>query len=128
MRTAVLLMVTAWVYGLYGLGLIFVPSEVIARFGGDVMGIGAFTSELYGSMMLGAAVMCWFAREAPRDAAFKALLLGMFVATLAATILLLVNQFTSPTAKTTAWFIIVIQGILAASFSYARFGPYRKPD
>jgi len=123
MRTSVLMMVTALVYGAYGLGFLFFPSTFIALYGGEIGSIGAFTTQLYASMLLGVAVICWLAKDAPRTEAFMAILLGLFVAMTLVTIVVAVNQFSSETVKSWAWMPWTIQVLMAAGFGYARFGP-----
>jgi hypothetical protein len=123
MRTSVLLMVTAMVYGAYGLGFLFSPGTFIALYGGEIGSIGAFTTQLYAAMLLGVSIMCWQVKDAPRNEAFMAILLGLFVAMTIATIIVGMNQFTSPTARAWAWMPWTIQALLAAGFGYARFGP-----
>ena len=128
MRTAVLLMVTTLVYGIYGAGFLFLPNQLIALYGGEVGDIGEFTTRLYGSMLLGVSVICWLARDAQRDNSFQAILTGMFFATLAGGILAALNLYTSETVKNWSYLPVIIQFLLAFSFGYARYGPYQEPD
>ena len=128
MRTSVLLMITAVIYGLYGLAFIFIPAQVVGQYGGALGDIGSLMAQLYGSLLVGVALVSWQIKEAERDTAFMAFLLGMCVAIGIATVLVAINQFTSPTAKTWTWSTVVIQALLSFSFGYARFGPPPKLD
>ena len=126
MRTTVLLMVTAVIYGLYGLGFLIIPHTVVTLYGGDVDPVGTYITRLYASLLIGVAIVCWQIREAERDEAFKAFLLGMAVDITIATVLAAINQFTSETIRFYGWTTVIIQGMLASGFAYARFGPTPK--
>jgi hypothetical protein len=128
MRTAVLLMVTTFVYGLYGLGFLLIPHQMIALYGGEIGDIGEFTTRLYGSLLVGVAIICWFARDAQKDDSFHAILIGMFVATLLGGILAAINLSTSATVKNMSYLPMIIQFLLAASYGYAQFGPFKKSE
>jgi hypothetical protein len=128
MKTSALMMVTAILYGLYGLGFMFTPNLLIGQYGGELGTIGAFTTQLYGAMLIGVAVMCWLGQNGARTEGLNAMLMGLFVGITLSTALLLYNQFTSTTANNWAWLPILIQIMLAAGYGYAWFGTPRLKD
>ena len=128
MKTSALLMVTAMIYGPYGLAFLILPDAIIAQYGGDIGSIGSFMTSLYGAMLFGVAVMCWLGKDGARTEGLNAMLMGLFVAITLSTVVLLANQFISPTANSWTWLLIAVQGMLATGYGYAWFGTPRKLD
>ncbi len=128
MKTSALMLITAVIYGLYGLGFLFTPDLLIGQYGGELSAIGAFTTQLYGSLLIGVAVMCWLGQDGARTEGLNAMLMGLFVGITLSIIVLLYNQFTSTTANNWVWLPIVIQVLLAVGYGYAWFGTPRLKD
>ena len=88
MKVSLLLTITA-VYGaIFGLLLLLVPDVILPNVFGASGVPAAIVGNIrgYGGVLLGVAIMNWFARNSDPSQARDAILLGMFVAFLALTI------------------------------------------
>lgn len=62
MKLNALLAVTAAVYGVLGIALVFAPDELLAAVGSPQSAVPAFLAQMLGAALMGFAWMCWFQR------------------------------------------------------------------
>ena len=122
MKLRYLLIVSAVVYALFGIGFLLVPGPVLSLYGG--MSMEPFTENLFGAMLIGFAVLNWFARNATEGPALRAIVLANLVANTLVFILTLLQQL-SGFVNALGWASVVISLLLALGFAYSLF---RKPS
>jgi hypothetical protein len=114
------LTINAIIAAVYGLGLVFVPSQVVSLYGYTADAGLSYTGQLFGAALLTFAVLTWLARDLPDSAAMRAILLALFVGDVVGFIVALLAQF-GGTVATFGWSTVAIYGLLAIGLGYFRF-------
>ena len=114
MQPRTLLVFTAFLEILTGLGLLLAPALIIRiLLGADIQDPVVFTiTRVGGSAILSIGIVCWMARNAPQSTAVKALTSGLFVYNLA---VFTVLALSGVNYKTTA-------ALIAALFAHCCIG------
>ena len=73
MKLKTLMLINAVVAGVFGLAFVFVPGWVDANYGITADAAMRFMSQLFGANLLGIAVLCWLAQDAPESDARTAI-------------------------------------------------------
>ena len=122
MKLSYLLIVSAVVDAIFGIGFLLVPGPVLALYGG--MSMEPYTENLFGAALIGFAVLNWFARNATEGQALRAIVLANLAANTLIFILSLLQQL-SGVVNILGWSSVVISLLLALGFAYILF---RKPS
>ena len=120
MKLSALMVVNAIVAGVFGVGFVLVPGQVLAQYGIAVDAPVEYLGQLFGAALLGYAIISWSARNVPPSEARHAILLGLFAGDLAAFILALKAQL-GGVVTTLGWSTVAIYLVFALGFGYFRF-------
>lgn len=120
MKLSSLLLVKAIISVVSGLALLLLPGAFMGLAGVTLDANGAVMARLVGALLVGIAVICWFARNADPSVGREALVLGLFVAdTLGFVVILLAQLAGLMTAF--GWVFVLLWLLLAAGLGYFRF-------
>ena len=109
------------VAAIFGLAFLLAPSQLVAMYGVTLTPATEVIGRIAGSVILGFAIVFWGARKGDGAEAFKAVMLGGFVAnTLNGGILL--HATATGLLNSLGWLQVVINGVLAIGFGYFAFG------
>jgi len=117
MKVSLLLTIAA-VYGIvFGLLLLLVPDMILSGVFGAAAPSAAIIGNIrgYGGVLIGVAVINWFARNSEPNQARDAILLGMFVGFLALTITGILRVMSAPPAVG-GLVTLVLNALLAIAF------------
>ena len=120
MKFSLLMIITAVVALIFGLGFILVPAQSLSLYGVTLNLSGLFVARYFGSALLGVAVLAWLARNAPASIARQAIVLGLFVLSVTGFVVALFDKFMGP-ANALVWINVVIYLLLALGFGYFAF-------
>jgi len=104
----------------FGLAFVLLPSQTLSLYGVSVDAPLKYVGQLYGSALLVFCVTTWFARDAGDSPARSAFILGMFVGSLVAFIVSLINQL-GGVANALGWSTVVIYLLLTLGYGYFQF-------
>lgn len=120
MKLSSLLVAKAIISIVAGLALLLLPSAFMGLAGVTLDASGVVMARMVGALLVGIAVMCWFARTADPSVGREALVLGLFVAdTLGFVVILLAQLAGLMTAF--GWVFVLLWLLLAAGLGYFRF-------
>jgi len=120
MKLSSLLLVKAIISVVSGLALLLLPGAFMGLAGVTLDASGAVMARMVGALLVGIAVICWFAKNADPSVGREALVLGLFVAdTLGFVVILLAQLAGLMTAF--GWVFVVLWLLLAAGLGYFRF-------
>jgi uncharacterized membrane protein len=92
MKLKTLMLINTVVAGVFGLGFVFVPGWVAANYGITADAAMRFMSQLFGANLVGIAVLCWLAQDAPESDARTAISWALFVINAVALVVTVVAQ------------------------------------
>ena len=79
MKLNAFMVINAIIAAVFGLGLVFVPGQVVSLYGYTADVGLSYTGQLFGAALLVIAVLTWSARNLPDSDARRAILLALFV-------------------------------------------------
>jgi len=120
MKLGNLFTVNAVIAGLFGLGFIFAPAAVLVRYGVSADAGMAFVAQLFGSALIGFAILTWSARSAGDSDARRAIVLAIFVSNAVGFVLSLMAQLKG-LVNSLGWSTVAIYLVLALAFAYFLF-------
>ena len=120
MKLNALMVVNAIVAGLFGIGFVLVPAQLLSQYGITTDAQFEMVSQLFGAALIGFAVLTWAARNATDSDARRAILLGIFVCNTIGFVVALIGQL-GGIANTLGWSTVAIYLALALGFGYFRF-------
>jgi hypothetical protein len=120
MKVNVLMAVNAIVAGLFGIGFVLVPAQVLSQYGITTDAPFDLVSQLLGAALIGFAVLTWTARNATGSEAGRAILLALCVADAIGFVVALIGQL-GGVANALGWSTVAIYLVLALGFGYFRF-------
>ena len=120
MKLSTFLVINAIIAALFGLGFVFVPSQVASLYGYPADAGLLYTGQLFGAALLAFAVLTWFARNLPDSDARRAILLALFVGDAVGFVVALIAQI-GGTVATLGWSTVAIYLLLAIGLFYFRF-------
>jgi len=120
MSLKTLLVITAVIGLMFGLGFALVPAQLLAGFGISTDATGLQMARDFGTALLGLAVMAWFARNAGDSIARRAITLGFCAYFTLAAISEIFWALTG-IPNMNVWFIVAMFVILAVAFGYFYF-------
>jgi len=120
MKLGTLFTVNAVIAGLFGLAFIFAPARTLASYGVTTDAQFAFVAQLFGTALLGYAILTWSARSAGDSAARSAIVLALFVSDAVGFVIALMAQIRG-VVNQLGWSTVVIYLLLALGFAYFQF-------
>lgn len=117
MKLKVLLVISAILGTVLGLGFFFVPELVMSTFGVDAGEAHQHTARNFGSAVTGLAVISWLARNSRDSIARRAIILGLFIYFIFGSISIISFQLQG-NANNYGWFIVALHVYLVVGFGY----------
>jgi len=116
MKLNTLMVITAIVAFIFGLGLIVAPVASIGLYGNKLDLVGEFMTRYFGAALLGYAFLAYL----NRNSASKGVQVGLFVAMVLGLVVAIYNALAG-TANALVWLNVVIYLLLALGFGYFSF-------
>ncbi len=108
----------------FGLGFLLFPAQVMSLYGVTLEAGGQWVGRYLGSAFLGVSVLTWLARNAEKDGALRAILLGVFVLSITGLAVAILDVIYGP-GNALVWSTVAIYLFLTVGFGYFTFV---KPD
>ncbi len=122
MKLKTFLTVYAVVIGLLGLSMILNTSNMAKGFDLELNDLGRVLFRDLGTVSIGAAAICWFAREIKHAASIKAIVVGnLIMQTLG--VIVNVADVAQGYMGSKAWGGIILHALFAAGFAYFYLNP-----
>ncbi len=120
MKLSTLFTINAIVSVLFGISFVLAPEFALSFFGVSLSPAGILIARLFGTALLGFAVLTWFARNAGDSEARQAIVMGIFVSEAAAFIVALLGQL-GGVLNALGWSAVAIHLLLALGYGYFQF-------
>jgi hypothetical protein len=120
MKLNMFMAVVAVVAGLFGLGFVIVPEQLMSFYGAAPDVSANYMAQLLGAALLGFAVILWLCKDAEDSPVRKAILLGLFVAEGVGFVVALITQLGGG-INALGWSTVIIYLLAALGFGYFRF-------
>lgn len=120
MKLNVFMAIAAVVSGLFGLGFVFIPEQLMSLYGAAPHAGANYMAQLLGAALLGVALILWLCRDAEDSPARQAILLGMFVADGVGFVVALMVQLGGG-INALGWSTVFIYLLFGLGFGYFRF-------
>jgi hypothetical protein len=120
MKLNMFMTIVAVVAGLFGLGFIFIPEQILSFYGAAPNESANYMAQLFGAALLGIAVILWLSKDAEDSPVRQAILLGLFVAEGVGFVVALMTQLGGG-INALGWSTVIIYLLFALGFGYFRF-------
>ena len=120
MKLNMFMAIVAVVAGLFGLGFVFVPEQVLSFYGAAPDAGTNYMTQLFGAALLGFAIILWLCKDAEDSPVRQAILLGLFVAEGVGFVVALITQL-GGAINALGWSTVIIYLLFALGFGYFRF-------
>lgn len=120
MRLSTLFTLNAIVAALYGLAFLIVPGALASLYGAALGPGGVYVARLFGAVVLGYAVLSWFAKDAVESGARRAIVLGFLVAWALGLVAALTGQLTGA-VNALGWSTVLIYLLFTLGYGYFLF-------
>ena len=115
MRLSTMLLLTFVVAGLFGLGFLFLPAQMLAFYGQQTDVAGLWMGRFFGAGLVGAAAIAWFLRGLRDPADQRPVALGFLVFEALGCLTSLWAVF-SPEGTPMLWLSVAVYGLLALGY------------
>ena len=116
MKLNTLMMITALVALIFGLGFILAPQTSIGLYGNELNDVGQFVARYFGAALIGYAFLAWL----NRNSASRGVQAGFFAAMVLGLVVSVYDAFAG-THNGLVWLNVVIYLLLALGFGYFTF-------
>lgn len=120
MKLNMFMTIVAVVAGLFGLGFIFIPEQILSFYGAAPNESANYMAQLFGAALLGIAVILWLSKDAEDSPVRQAILLGLIVAEGVGFVVALMTQLGGG-INALGWSTVIIYLLFALGFGYFRF-------
>lgn len=120
MKLSNLLVVSAVIAAIFGVLLVVASGPLLAIYGMTVDKTGTVVAQLFGAVLLGFAVLNWFARNVTDPEARRAVVLGNLTGDVVGFVVILLGQLAG-IANVLGWSNVAIYLLLALAFAYVQF-------
>ena len=117
-----ILAIAAIIAFIFGLGFVFMPTQLLAFYDVEVNAAGALIGQLFGAALLGFGVLNWLGRGVSDAQGRQALVTANLVSDGVGFVIALIGQISGATGvNALGWSTVAIYILLAAAFAYLRF-------
>ena len=120
MKLNTFMAIVAVVAGLFGLGFVLIPEQVLSYYGTAPNPGMNYMAQLLGAALLGSAVILWLCKDAEDSPVLQAILHGSFVGGGIGFVVALIIQLGSG-INALGWSTVIIYLLFALGFGYFRF-------
>ena len=120
MKLNMFMAIVAVMAGLFGLGFVFAPEQLLSFYGAAANAGTNYMAQLLGAALLGIAVILWLCKDAEDSPVRQAILLGSFVAEGVGFVVALIVQLGGG-INALGWSTVLIYLLAALGFGYFRF-------
>ena len=120
MKRSYLLVVSAGIATVFGVALVLATGPLLSIYGMTVDKTGTVIAQLFGSLLIGFAVLNWFARDVTDPAGQRAVGLGNLAGDAVGLVVILVGQLAG-IANQLGWTNVVIYLLLTMAWAYVQF-------
>lgn len=115
-----LMIVNTIVAGLFGIGFVVAPGQVMGLYSTETGMVLELMCQLFGAALIGYAALSWLARNATDSEARRAIVLALFVGDLVGCVVSLIAQL-GGVVNSLGWSTVAIYLLLAIGFGYFAF-------
>ena len=120
MRLSNLLVVSAIIATIFGVGLVVATGPLLSIYGITLDKAGTVVGQLFGAVLIGFAVLNWFARDVTDPAGRNAVVLGNLAGDAVGFVVILLGQLAG-VGNTLGWSNVAIYLLLTLAFAYFQF-------
>ena len=120
MKLNMFMTIVAVAAGLFGLGFIFSPEQILSFYGAAPNESANYMAQLFGAALLGIAVILWLCKDAEDSPVRQAILLGLFVVEGVGFVVTLITQLGGG-INALGWSTVIMYLLFALGFGYFRF-------
>ena len=120
MRLNNLLVVAAIIAAVFGAAFVVASGPLLAIYGITLDKAGTLVAQLFGALLIGFAVVNWFARNVTDPEARQAVVFGNLASDAVGFVVILIGQLTG-IANAVGWSSVAIYLLLALGFAYVQF-------
>lgn len=125
MKFKTLMLFKAVVCIVFGFLLLVLPNQLLTIMGATLGAAGLFTAREYGAALVGNLMLTWYARDAEKSTARRAIILDLFIYDAIGFIVTLINVLNG-TLNWLGWGIVVVYLFFTIGFGYFWFA--NKPE
>lgn len=114
-----LLVVAAVIGAVFGVAFVVASGPLLAIYGITLDKAGTLVAQLFGALLIGLAVLNWFARNVTDPDARQAVVLGNLTGDVVGFVVILIGQLAG-IANTLGWVNVAIYLVLALGFAYVQ--------
>jgi hypothetical protein len=115
-----LLVVAAVIAAVFGVGFVLASGTLLAVYGITLDKAGTLVAQLFGALLIGFAVLNWFARNVTDPEARQAVVFGNLAGDVVGFVVILIGQLAG-IANALGWSNVAIYLLLALGFAYVQF-------
>lgn len=120
MRLNNLLVVAAVISAVFGVAFVVASGPLVALYGVTLDKGGTLVAQLFGALLIGLAVLNWFARNVTDPEARQAVVFGNLTGDVVGFVVILIGQLAG-IANALGWSSVAIYLLLALGFAYVQF-------
>lgn len=120
MRLSSLLVVAAIIGAAFGVAFVVASGPLLSVYGITLDKAGTLVAQLFGALLIGLAVLNWFARNVTDPEARQAVVYGNLVGDVIGFVVILIGQLAG-IANAVGWSSVAIYLLLALGFAYVQF-------
>jgi hypothetical protein len=119
MRLSGLLVVAAIIGAAFGVAFVVASGPLLSVYGITLDKAGTLVAQLFGALLIGLAVLNWFARSVTDPDARQAVVLGNLTGDVVGFVVILIGQLAG-IANTLGWVNVAIYLVLGLGFAYVQ--------
>jgi hypothetical protein len=120
MKLSNLLMVAAAIAAVFGVGFVVASGPLLSIYGITLDKAGTLVAQLFGALLIGMAILNWFARNVTDPVARRAVVLGNLAGDVVGFVVILMGQLAG-IANALGWSNVAIYLLLTLGFAYFQF-------
>jgi hypothetical protein len=120
MKLSTLLVVAAVIGAAFGVAFVVASGPLLSVYGITLDKAGTLVAQLFGALLIGLAVLNWFARNVTDPDARQAIVYGNLVGDVIGFVVILIGQLAG-IANAVGWSSVAIYLLLALGFAYVQF-------
>lgn len=120
MKLSTLLVVAAVIGAAFGVAFVVASGPLLSVYGITLDKAGTLVAQLFGALLIGLAVLNWFARNVTDPEARQAIVYGNLVGDVIGFVVILIGQLAG-IANAVGWSSVAIYLLLALGFAYVQF-------